>query len=175
MKLMPVTKENLELVRQWRNDCMESLRTPYMLTKDQQEEFYVSLCSRNSPHRYYELWHDGGFVGLGGITYIQWENRCGEISLILTPDCRGQGLGQKAVAELFRHAFDELNLNMVSGECYNCNPKWGFWVLVTTKYDGYVTHLKQRKFWGGKYYDSLYFSVTKEQYENPKQPVSADT
>lgn len=165
MKLKPVTLENLELVRQWRNECLETLRTPYPLTEEQQKEFYASLISRASPHRYYELWDDGRFVGLGGITYIQWENRCGEISLIIDPTLRGTGNGRRAVEELYRHAFYELNLNMVFGECYECNSACAFWLNLTTKYGGYATHLKQRKFWQGIYWDSLYFSVTKEQYE----------
>ena len=165
MKLKPVTKENLELVRQWRNDCLEALRTPYPLTKEQQEDFYVSLSSRESPHRYYELWHDGKFIGLGGITYIQWENRCGEISLILAPDCRGRGLGRDAVSLLLQNAFHELNLNMVFGECYQCNLAYAFWFDLMADYDGYTTILYHRKYWQGKYWNSLYFSVTKAQYE----------
>jgi len=169
MKLKPVTKENLETVRLWRNECMESLRTPHMLTEKQQEDFYDTLCSRTCVHRYYELWHDGQFIGLGGITYIQWENRCGEISLILAPDARGRGLGKIAVAELYRTAFDELNLNMVFGECYKCNPSYKFWEETTLNYWGTDTTLQQRKYWNGIYYDSLYFSVTKVLYEKSIQ------
>jgi RimJ/RimL family protein N-acetyltransferase len=166
MKLKPPTKENLELVRQWRNECMETLRTPFMLTQEQQEDFYVTLCSRASPHRYYELWHDGSFIGLGGITHIQWENRCGEISLILAPDSRGIGLGRRAVAELYRTAFNELNLNMVFGEVYGCNTAWTFWIQSTDSYGGYQTDLPARKYWRGSYCGSTYFSVTKAQYES---------
>ena len=169
MKLKPPTKENLELVRQWRNECLESLRTPFMLTEKQQEDFYDTLCSRTCVHRYYELWHDGKFIGLGGITYIQWENRCGEISLILAPDVRGRGLGKLAVAELYEKAFDELNLNMMVGVCYQSNGAYGFWKKETDEWGGYCTILKQRKYWSGFYWDSLYFSVTKEQYEKSIQ------
>ena len=169
MKLKPVTRENLESVRQWRNECLETLRTPYMLTEKHQEDFYDSLCSRTSVHRYLELWHDGQFIGLGGITYIQWENRCGEISLILAPDSRGRGLGRDAVAELYRVAFNELNLNMVFGECYRCNDAWEFWSVLNDEYVGNQCILKDRKYWEGQYHDSLYFSVTKEQYEKSIQ------
>jgi RimJ/RimL family protein N-acetyltransferase len=169
MKLKPPTKENLELVRQWRNECMETLRTPYMLTEQQQEDFYDSLCSRTSPHRYYELWSDGRFVGLGGITYIQWENRCGEISLILAPDARGCGLGRRAVSELYRTAFNELNLNMVFGEVYDCNKAVPFWEKQCRRYNGYITDMPDRKYWNGNYHWSRYFSVTKEKYEKSIQ------
>jgi RimJ/RimL family protein N-acetyltransferase len=140
-----------------------------MLTEQQQEDFYDTLCARTSVHRYYELWDDGQFVGLGGITYIQWENRCGEISLILAPDARGRGLGRTAVAELYRTAFNELNLNMVFGECYCCNKAEKWWHALVYNYKGFAKHLPQRKYWNGRYWDSLYFSVTKEQYEKSIQ------
>ena len=169
MKLRPPTRENLEKVRLWRNDLMESLRTPFMMTKEQQEDFYDTISSGTSVHRYYELWDNGEFVGLGGITYIQWENRCGEISLILSPDSRGKGIGRNAVAELYRTAFNELNLNMVFGECYSCNRAMAFWINTTRQYNGNETVLWDRKYWNGKYYDSIYFSVTKEQYEKSIQ------
>jgi RimJ/RimL family protein N-acetyltransferase len=128
MKLRPPTKENLELVRQWRNECMETLST-----------------------------------------YIQWENRCGEISLILAPDARGRGIGRRAVAELYRTAFHELNLNMVFGECYYCSSAVNWWEDLTIYYSGNATHLADRKYYGGEYWDSLYFSVTKAQYEKSIQ------
>jgi RimJ/RimL family protein N-acetyltransferase len=173
MKLKPVTRENLELVRQWRNECMESLRTPYMLTEQQQGGFYHELSSGCSSHRYYELHSDGSFVGLGGLTYIQWENRCAEISLILSPSFRRRKLGQRAVLELYRTAFNELNLNMVFGECYQSNNAYGFWEKDTKRYGGDVAILRQRKYWAGCYWDSLYFSVTKAQYEKSIQQTGA--
>ena len=138
-----------------------------MLMKEHQEDFYDSLLSRTSNHRYFELWHNREFVGLGGVTNIQWENRIGEISLLIVPGLRGTGIGKEAVAELYRHAFYELNLNCVYGECYDSNPiARDFWYdLITTEYQGDITTLTHRKYWDGKYHNSLYFSVTKAQYE----------
>ncbi|MHC4464579.1 MAG: hypothetical protein ACYS30_24585 [Planctomycetota bacterium] len=40
--------------------------------------------------------------GMGGITNIQWENRLGEISLLIRPESRGKGLissGKTALAK----------------------------------------------------------------------------
>jgi RimJ/RimL family protein N-acetyltransferase len=98
-------------------------------------------------------------MGFGGITNIQWENRIGEISLILHPDFRNKGYGEKAVELLLDQAFNYLNLQTVCGECYNCNPAAMFWQKIIDKYKAYKTTLLDRKYWDGTYYNSIYFSV----------------
>ena len=42
MKLRAITKEEIEIVRQWRNEDLSYLRTPFLLTQEMQEEFYGS-------------------------------------------------------------------------------------------------------------------------------------
>ena len=200
MKLEPLTLDQCQQVRLWRNDCLETLRTPYPLTEEQQEAFYRDVvCNRNSPHRYFAIvrevskedyiksgrkdvkWADivdFAFIGMGGITNIDWINRIGEISLIIDPErrskFRGEGRGEdkgkgtEAVVLLLDQAFNYLNLQTVYGECYRCNPAWEFWQKVTEKYcgsakTGYLD-LPNRKYWQGEYYDSLYFSINKEDF-----------
>ncbi|MCJ7482671.1 MAG: GNAT family N-acetyltransferase [Thermodesulfovibrionales bacterium] len=157
---------------------MECWRTPFMLTKQMQDEFYEGCCNRESPHRYFALVRttddpiqgvvpESGFIGMGGITYIQWENRIGEITLIINPVERGDGLGEKAVDLLLDHAFNHLNLQTVFGECYHCNDAWEFWGDITDKYDSpntIQTLLPKRKYWNGDYWDSTYFSIDKDDF-----------
>ena len=45
MKLDVLTLEDCEQVRQWRNQDLSGLRTVYMLTKEDQEEFHYKLGS----------------------------------------------------------------------------------------------------------------------------------
>jgi RimJ/RimL family protein N-acetyltransferase len=183
MKLEPLTLEQCEQVRIWRNAEMECWRTPFMLTREMQEDFYKRCCDRNSPHRYWAINCTGNddlisrmgdkFIGMGGITYIQWENRIGEITLIIDPAQRKDGLGEQAVDLLLDQAFNYLNLQTVFGECYTCNEAWGFWIATVDKYMGYRTNLPRRKYYNSKYWDSLYFSINKDDFNkiyNSKQP-----
>jgi len=96
---------------------------------------------------------------MGGITNIQWENRLGEISLIIAPRYQKKGIGTNAAILLFNEAFYQMNLKTVFGECYRCNPSVAFWEKITKRYDGYSTVLPNRKYWNGKFHDSYYFSV----------------
>jgi RimJ/RimL family protein N-acetyltransferase len=184
MKLDTLTLDQCQQVRIWRNACLETLRTPYPLTGEQQEEFYrTRVCAREGPHRYWAIRGEcnpvdgperhiaGVLVGMGGLTYIQWENRIAEISLILDPAQRGKGLGEQAVDLLLEQAFDRLGLKTVYGECYVCNESGiKFWLAVTNYYEmggsgeTYFSYLPNRKFWAGKFWKGLYFSIDADDW-----------
>lgn len=173
MKLETLTIEQCEMARRWRNECLEALRTPYPLTEGMQVDFYGDvICNRNSPHRYWAIMDDkkpfnavfDRFVGMVGLTFIEWENRLGRISLIIDPQQRNKGLGEKAVDLVLDKAFNYLNLKTICGECYGCNPAKDFWGKVVAKYGNRTTVLPNRKYWNGKYYDSLHFSIDKEDF-----------
>lgn len=171
MTLKELTREDCEHAREWRNQCLETLRTPYALTKEMQSEFYDNvICNRNSPDRYWGV-HDENdvLIGLGGVNNIQFENSIGEISLILDPEKRGNGLGTSAVEELLDKAFSYLGLKTVCGECYECNMSGvDFWKKIADRYNGMKTSLPNRKFWKGGYYPSLYFSIDREEFNKVK-------
>jgi RimJ/RimL family protein N-acetyltransferase len=190
MKLEVLTLNQCEQIRQWRNKEMEVWRTPFMLTEEMQIDFYHKMvCDRNSPHRYWAIIAEEekyspekiaeqqakllikplGFLGMGGITYIQWENRIGEITLIIDPAQRKNGLGERAVDLLLDQAFNHLNLQTVFGECYCCNSAQSFWLKIVRKYNdglGCESVMPNRKYWQGKYYPSLYFSIDKDEFNN---------
>jgi len=172
MRLEILTEDQCQIVRIWRNQCLESLRTPYPLTPEEQSRFFYDVVqNRSSPHRYWGVcaeWlpnapaepHDGlYFCGMGGLTYIQWENRIAEISLILSPAVRSKGLGEQAVDLLLAEGFDRMGLKTIFGECYYCNDAHEFWLKITEGFGGYITRLPNRKFWAGQFWDSLYFSI----------------
>jgi len=187
MTLKPLSAANMEMVRHWRHDIGNTLRTPYMLTEEMQRDYYENtICARNSTTRYWGLWtgkswadveayakahnlvfmrgegtHSGEdtFIGYGGIENIEWENGTGEISLLISPDERGKGYGRQAVMLFLEQAFEHMNLHTVHGECYQCGP-YLFWEKMLAEWGG-PTHqiwLPCRKYWKGRYYDSLYFT-----------------
>lgn len=173
MKLEPLDLEELELVRKWRNEAMETLRTPFFLTRDMQEDFYYEIvCNRENRHRYMAIVDTDDFIGMGGIINIEWENRLGEISLIINPELRGKGYSEKVVDLILEWAFKNMNLHQVWGEAYYCNPKGiSFWEKIVDRYNqrynqinfkAFKTLLPARKYWNGIYWQSLYFSIIKE-------------
>jgi RimJ/RimL family protein N-acetyltransferase len=175
MNLRALELDDMEYIRQWRNQCLATLRTPFPLTKEQQEDWYRNeICNRQSRSRFWAImapseYRDMEFmgnpsphdlVGYGGIENIQWENSIGEISLLINPAYHGKGFGKAAAIEIITHAFNRLNLHTVYGEVYVTNPAMGFWAAITDEYKGYKNLLPNRKYLDGKHWDSLYFSVS---------------
>ena len=161
MNLRALELDDMEYIRQWRNQCLDTLRTPFPLTKEQQEDWYRNeICNRQSRSRFWAITEKGSLIGYGGIENIQWENSIGEISLLINPEYQGRGYGKSAAVEIITQAFNRLNLHTVFGEVYVTNPAMGFWVAITDAYKGYKTLLPNRKYLDGKHWDSLYFSVS---------------
>lgn len=178
MELRALSQEDCEKVRKWRNQDLSALRTPFLLTKEMQADFYRERVSnRNSTDRFWGIWEPGpkpvslhvvsgdAFLGMGGITGIQWENSIGEISLMLDPEYLGKGHGKIVVELLLHEAFRHLNLKTVFGECYACNPAFGFWKKLANKQKNVCwVILPNRKYRNGQYLDAAYFSFDRDNY-----------
>lgn len=161
MELKAPAREEVEQVRQWRNINLAPWRTPYPLTEEMQGDFYDNvICNRNTNNRYWSIYNDyGNFVGLGGITNIQWENGLAEIALHISPEHGGKGYGRRSFQMVLAEAFGNMGLKTVYGECYECNPAIEFWVKMTKEHGGYLTMIPRRKLWQGRLYDALHFTV----------------
>jgi RimJ/RimL family protein N-acetyltransferase len=161
MNLRALELDDMEPIRQWRNQCLDTLRTPFPLTKEQQEDWYRNeICNRQSRSRFWGIVENNSLIGYGGIENIQWENSIGEISLLINPKYHGQGYGKQAAIEIISQAFGRLNLKTVYGEVYASNPAVKFWEHITELYNGYTTILPNRKYVYGGYHNSVYFSVS---------------
>ena len=176
MELRPLTESDMEQVRVWRHDVPNVLRTPYMLTEEMQQDYYERvICNRDSSTRYWGLWDEvpdvpwelDEFIGYGGIENISWENGNGEISLLISPDYRGKGYGKQAVGLFLDQAFNNLRLEHIYGECYECGP-WRFWNSMALIYSkatrDLACWLPARKYYQGEYHDSYYFTFSAESY-----------
>lgn len=186
MNLLPLTLENMETVRQWRHEIPETLRTPYMLTTEMQQDYYRGvICNRESRTRYWGLWVDefyiddryhqdegeaermqDTFIGYGGIENIGWENGCGEISLLIGPEYQGKGYGREAVRLFLEQAFNVMRLHTIHGEVYYSSPAVEFWRKMEPNH---ITVLPRRKYYNGQYHHSMYFSFYKPGTENEKE------
>ena len=155
---------NVDRLRTWRNKLKGVYRTPFLLTDDMQKDFYKNIvCNRLSRSRFYAVksTSQGLFVGMTGLVNIEWENRICEISLTIDPEESKKGYGRDALILTLQIAFEELNINHVYGECYECNPSINFWKKMIEEFKAYNTVLPNRKYSSGQYWDSIYFDFEK--------------
>ena len=159
MELKAPTRQDVERVRHWRNNALETLRTPYLISEEMQANFYDSLQNRESRNRYWSIYDNDELIGFGGLTGIEWENGLAEISLIMGAKYRGKGLGRRAVALILDTGFGNMGLKTIYGECYECNTAVDFWGAITKEHGGYITTIPRRKMWQGQLYDAVHFSI----------------
>ena len=160
MQLKAPSRKDVEQVRRWRNEALNTLRTPFRLTEEMQARFYEdAICNRQSNSRWWSFYEAGALVAFGGLTDIEWENGLAEISLIVRPDVQRSGYGRKAVSMIMAEGFGNMGLNTICGECYECNPAIEFWRKITEEGGGYCTMIPRRKLWQGQLYDALHFSI----------------
>jgi RimJ/RimL family protein N-acetyltransferase len=172
IRLEPLDAVYMDTIREWRNNTSGVLRTTLLLTYEQQEDFYKKIvCNRNSNCRYFAIKKtirnncaEISLIGMCGLENIEWENGLAEISLILGPNYVGKGYGKESLFLILNEGFNVLRLNTIYGECYYSNPNLGFWRKQIKKYNGYDCQLLDRKYFKGKYYNSLYFSFNKELF-----------
>lgn len=158
------TLEDVEEVRIWRNNILYSLRTPFMLSKEMQQDYYKNvICNRVSNSRFWSAKKDNILIVFIGLVNIERENSLGEISIIINPNYRQKGYGKQAIRLLLHEGFMNMNLTNIYGECYECNPAINFWQQICKEYNAYTTILPQRKYWNGEYWDSLYFNINKKE------------
>lgn len=177
MELKALSLEDMEPIRQWRNSQLEILRTSYPLTQEMQEQFYHDVvCNRYANARFWgivdtieELSNMRGqkvLIGMAGIENIQWENKIGEISLILNPKQSNNADLRKALVLILDKGFNCLNLENLHTEVYSCNLNREFWLQRASEYLGYTCKLPNRKYWQGNYCESMYINFNKELYQS---------
>lgn len=158
--LEALTKDDCEMLRRWRNIDIHAYRTPFLLTAEMQENFYLEvICDRTSPHRYWAVRTplDMALVAVVGLTNISWENRHAEISIVVDPNKRKMGYGEKSLKLLLAEGFYQLGLNMIYGECYKCSESYKWWDDIIEKYQLYSTLLPDRKYHWGQFWGAIYF------------------
>ena len=171
MKLTALNRHQVDQAGKWRAEQRDVLRTPYFLTEEMQEKFYDDVvCNRNSPHRFYAInflsyvipgEQIPQFIGMGGLINIEWENSTAELSLITSP---GRDDKEAMFDVLFNEAFNRLNLHSVYVETYLCGNIATSLSLIS-KYGAHNVILPERKFIDGKYYDSVWWMITRRMYE----------
>ena len=168
-----VTLNDLMIVKDIRNANLQNLRTPHLLTRKMQEDFFDNVINnRHHNSRYWSVYQKeqvqivGGVtmdkdvcIGMVGINNIQWENRLGEISFMIDAE---NNIYKFVFNILLNYAFNVLNLDNIFAEVYECHNKYELWEDIGVDYNAYMTILPERKYNNGLFYDSTFMKFSKK-------------
>lgn len=127
--IAPVQREDIEAIRNWRNQQMAVLRQVAEITKDEQKAYFSqkvwSQIDSNEPSQILlGLLLGDKLIGYGGLVHISWEHRRAEVSFLSATD-------RMEVATLYSKDFvtfltlikmlatDQLRLNRLFSETYH--------------------------------------------------------
>jgi len=125
IKLVELTIDDIEIVRQWRNseDVSKYMYTDGTISSEDQLAWFKSV-SNSSKCKYWIIEYNGTKVGLANLVDINqalqscyWAFYLGDTSI------RGAGIGAKVEYNVLEFVFNELNLNKLRCEVFVSNEQ----------------------------------------------------
>lgn len=165
MRFENITLDQLYIMQHWRNEHLESLRTPHLINDEMQEEFYHKvICNRNANSKYWAVMYDDVFIGMVGIQKIEWENSHGELSFFLNPTMYDKTVWGSILSSLIVQCFDHMNLYSVYLEIYECNQFYDFYATYASNNLASDCTIPYRKYYDGRYYNSKIFTFCSDDF-----------
>ena len=173
VKIIGLMKNDDWLLRiaEWRNDprCRGVLLTPYVTAVDinKQREWADKVIWSEAEHFYYIVENvqkpfKPELLGYCGLIKVHMIPRTAELSILVDPDKMGKGIGGEAVMQLLKVGFMEFGLNCIYVDCYTNNTRNEFFEKQGFQEEG---RLRARKYWDGRWYDSIMMSITRADYD----------
>lgn len=166
IELVDMTQNDIELVRQWRNnpDVAKYMYTDEHITEDQQQKWFDRV--KDDPTcKYWMIRYNNVLIGVASLTGITrhlsscyWAFYLGDISN------QGAGIGSKIEFNVLEYVFNELKLNKLRCEVIAFNDK------VTAMHEKfgfrreayYRQHVKK----GGKWQDVVGLAMLRHEWQS---------
>lgn len=164
IKLKPLQKEDLELVRTWRNseEVNKYMYSDVNLTIEDQTKWYEKVKNDTSS-RYWIIEYDGIPLGLANIVNINNVfNSCDWAFYLGDSSIRGKGIGSKVEYNVISYVFEHLNLNKLNCEVFTFNDS----VIKMHEKFGFrrEAYYRQHCYKNGKYHDVIRLGLLKDEW-----------
>lgn len=159
--LVPLKREHIFKLKQWRNAQMNTLRQSELLTDSDQEKWYSSL-ERDKTQSLFALMVDNQFVGYCGLTYIDHKNKRAEVSFLVETNRSKQKQIYRedfltVLYMLCKYGFEELNLNKLFTETFDFRREH---IKILEDFGLFKEgELREDCFCRGKYFNSFIHSI----------------
>ncbi len=172
--LVALRKEDIQLIRKWRNDQIGILRQRKPLSISEQKKYYDNIMrqtfSQKRPESIlFSFLFNNICIGYGGFVHIDWISRRAELSFIVDTKRSKDKNIYKADFNAFlvlikKIAFTELKFNRIFTETYDIRP---FHISVLEK-SGFELEgrLREHTKISNTYLDSLIHGFLRSQFKN---------
>lgn len=124
VKLVRLTEEKIEMVRNWRNDPKISQYMLYQdyITPEMQKKWFETI--NNNRNFYYIIVYKGKEVGLINVKDVDYEKAVGEGGIFIFDEkLQNTDLAYRAHILLFDYIFDKVGINGIISEIQSTNQR----------------------------------------------------
>jgi RimJ/RimL family protein N-acetyltransferase len=161
--LESIRAEDIENIRNWRNDQLDVLRQDKIITEEEQikyfkEHIWPETIKNEPPHILFSYFRKDVLIGYGGLVHISWKDLRAEISFLINPDNSSDEdyyLFFSSYLTLIKAvAFDDLKFNRLFTETFDIR-KFHISILES---NGFIREgvLKEHVIINGRYVDSIF-------------------
>jgi diamine N-acetyltransferase len=113
LRLVPLASEHLAHVMTWVNDreVMQYFANRQTTITEDEERCYLEALIASKNDRAWSIFDGDSYVGQCSINQIYWPARNGRVFIALRREMHGRGYGPRALEELVRLAWTELDLH----------------------------------------------------------------
>ena len=165
LKLRRVKKEDLKLIRDWRNSQMiRNFNSQFVLLNlNNQNTWFNEITKLNSERIMFiiEL-KNGTPIGICGLIHLDQFNKNAEVAIIIgKPQFHGKGYGTLALKLLIDYGFKKLNLHRIYADIYEYNlNSIKLFSKLNFKYESIFHDQLWRK---GKWWNMYRYSLLKNE------------
>lgn len=171
-KVTTIRKQDMLVIKQWRNEQMAVLRQANVLADEDQLQYYANIVEpsfSDSKTRImlFSYFLNDELIGYGGLTNIDWVNQRAEISyLVDTERCSEANQDQyiqdfsSFLGLMQRVAFGELGIHRLYTETFDIRPLH----IAALQNNGFLLEgrMKDHVLMDGRYVDSIIHGCIKE-------------
>jgi RimJ/RimL family protein N-acetyltransferase len=170
VRLRQIEENDLQELRDWRNSptIRAYTRESRPLNMRNQMVWFESLVRDESNIMFViEKKDDKKVLGCCGLTYINWKEGHGEISIYIGEQkWQEKGYASDALQILMKYGFTELRLHRIYAIIFAYNKA----SVTFFEKNGFVFEGKHReaRFWKGTHHDELVYGILKHEYSTKK-------
>lgn len=167
--LLPIRKQDMGPIKEWRNDQIAILRQPHPLSDEDQERYWQQVIvpgfEADQPRQVLLSFLKADIlIGYGGLTYIDWNAGRAEVSFLLeTSRAHDSALYREEHASFLRLlqqiAFQDLHFHRLFTETFDLRPDH----IAVLEASGFLLEgrMKEHVKIGDQYHDSLIHGLVK--------------
>ncbi len=123
IKLKPIIKSDLVLLRDWRNSMeIFPYNTQFFLLNLKIQNDWFKKLHIDKSRKMFMLIYEEKKIGVGGLIHIDYKNKNADIAIIIgDKKFHGRGIGSVTLDKILQYGFKKLNLHRISAEVIEYN------------------------------------------------------